>query len=69
MPQLQPDPNDYERATAIITHTTLSVSVSRTYPEYTMRERNALIVGVIDRLARMRGYAIRREYVDVEDGE
>jgi hypothetical protein len=60
-------PTEYERATAIVTHATLKVSIDRSYPELSPEDRDALIVGVIDRMARMRGWAIRREFVLSED--
>lgn len=66
MPQ-QIDPNEYERATAIVTHATLTRSVANAYPSMTMEEFDAMIVGILDRIARMRGWAIRREHVMADE--
>lgn len=63
------DPNEYERLSAIITHATLTRSVANAYPGMTMEEFDAMIVGILDRIARMRGWAIRRERVMAEDDE
>lgn len=61
------DPNEYERATAIVTHATISRSLEVSFPTMSDEDRDAMIIAIIDRLARMRGWAIRREYVDAED--
>lgn len=63
------DPTEYERATAIITHATLTRTVANAYPHFSMEEFDAMIVGILDRMARMRGWAIRREYADAENSE
>jgi hypothetical protein len=55
--------NKYERISAIISHATLTKSVEMAYPDMPPSEQDALIVGVIDRMARMRGWAVRREFV------
>lgn len=61
------DPTEYERLTAIVTHTTLSVSIQRAYPELSLEDRDAMFIGVIDRLARMRGCAVKREWMLSEE--
>lgn len=61
------DPTEYERATAIVTHTTITRSLEISFPAMSDEDRDAMIIAIIDRLARMRGWAIRREYVDAED--
>jgi hypothetical protein len=61
-PDMPISPSEYERATAIAMHATLKVSLDRAYPELTSSERDAMFMGVIERLARMRGFAIRREF-------
>lgn len=63
------DPTEYERLTAIVTHTTLSVSIQRAYPELSIEDRDAMFIAVVDRLARMRGWAVRPEHVDAEDDQ
>jgi hypothetical protein len=68
MPQISQD--DYERISAIVSHAALTKSVEQAYPNMPPSEQDALIVGVIDRMARLRGWAVKREFVleDV-DGE
>lgn len=61
------DQNEYERISAIITNATLTKSVEYAYPKMPPSEQDALIVGVIDRVARMRGWAVRREHILSED--
>jgi hypothetical protein len=61
--------DEYERISAIVTHATLTKSVEMAWPNMPPSEQDALIVGVIDRLARMRGWAVRREFVLNEDEE
>jgi hypothetical protein len=62
--------DEYERISAIVTHATLTKSVEMAWPNMPPSEQDALIVGVIDRLARMRGWAVRREFLlDDEEGE
>lgn len=64
MPQMTPD--EYERTTAIVTHATISRSIETAFPRSSAEDRDAMFVAVIDRLARMRGYVIRRWY-DLDD--
>jgi hypothetical protein len=62
--------DQYERISAIISHATLTKSVEMAYPNMPPSEQDALIVGVIDRMARMRGWSVRREFVlEHEEGE
>jgi hypothetical protein len=60
-------PTEYERATAIVTHATLKVSIDRAYPELDSSDRDAMFISIIDRLARMRGFTIRREFMLVDE--
>jgi hypothetical protein len=61
--------DDYERITAIVSHATLTKSVEYAWPNMPPSEQDALIVGVIDRMARMRGWTVRREFVRSEEEE
>jgi hypothetical protein len=62
--------DEYERISAIVSHAALTKSVEQAYPDMPPSEQDALIVGVIDRMARMRGWAVRREFVlEHEEGE
>jgi hypothetical protein len=66
MPQLSQD--EYERISAIVSHAALTKSVEQAYPNMPPSEQDALVVGVIDRMARMRGWSVKREFlVDVDD--
>lgn len=55
------DPVDYVRASALVTHAALIKTIERSYPTLTIHEQDAMMIDIIDRMARMRGWAIRRE--------
>jgi hypothetical protein len=55
------DPTEYEKLTAIVTHATITKSVASSFPHLTLEEIDAMFIGVVDRLARMRGWSIRPE--------
>lgn len=63
------DPNEYERATAIVTHATMQLSIERAYPNLSQEDHDAMFIAVLDRMARMRGWVIRREFAEAEEGE
>jgi hypothetical protein len=60
---------DYIRATAIITQATIQRSLETSWPELGQKERDQLLIEVIDRIARMRGWSVKREFVDSEGDE
>jgi hypothetical protein len=60
---------DYIRATAIVTQATIRMSLEASWPELSSNERDQLLIQVLDRIARMRGWSIKREFVDSEEGE
>ncbi len=61
--------DDYARATAIITHAVLTKGIEASYPSLSPRDQDEMFIAVIDRLARMRGWVIRRELAMADDGE
>lgn len=63
---LQRSPNEFERKIAIIVHTTINRNIEAAFPTISSEDRDALFVGIIDRLARMRGWTIRHWYSDEE---
>jgi hypothetical protein len=63
------DHNEYERISAIVSHAALTKSVEQAYPNMPPSEQDALIVGVIDRMARMRGWSVKREFLLDEEEE
>jgi hypothetical protein len=63
------DQNEYERISAIVSHAALTKSVEQAYPDMPPSEQDALIVGVIDRMARMRGWMVKREFLLDENGD
>jgi hypothetical protein len=63
------DHNDYERISAIVSHAALTKSVEQAYPDMPPSEQDALIVGIIDRMARLRGWSVRREFVLEDESE
>jgi hypothetical protein len=58
---------DFSRATAIINHAVIKMSVEKTFPNASNKEQDDMILLVIERMARMRGYAIRREVFEGAD--
>jgi hypothetical protein len=63
------EPSEYEKETAAVTSTIIRRSIEIAYPKFSSKRREDMIVGVIDRLARMHGWTIRRDYIHTEDGE
>jgi hypothetical protein len=63
--------DEYERATALITHATLKLSIERSFPELSKSDQDAVFIGVIARLAHSRGFSIHRVFVhhDEDEGE
>jgi hypothetical protein len=55
------DSNDYARASALITHATLVRSIETSYPTLSMKDQNQILIDILDRIARMRGWGLRRE--------
>jgi hypothetical protein len=62
-------PSEYVAATAIITSATLKKSIERSWPYLQERDREAMFIEILDRIARLRGWAIRREPALTEDDE
>ena len=65
------DPTDYARLAAITTHTTLVKGIEEIYPDLSMEIQNAIVVDILDRVARMRGWELRHLNTsnDEEEGE
>jgi hypothetical protein len=59
MPNLSPD--NYERVAAIVSYGTIKLSIERAFPELSAQQHAEMIVAVIDRMARMQGWSVRRE--------
>ena len=53
------NPENYARVSSIITHSTLKATVDFTFPDLSDRERGEVIIDIIARMARMRGWEIR----------
>ena len=53
------NPENYARVSSIITHSTIKATVDFTFPDLTKRERDEVIIDIIARMARMRGYELR----------
>jgi hypothetical protein len=67
MPQLSPD--NYERIAAIVSYGTIKLSIEKAFPALSAQEHAQMIVAVIDRMARMQGFGVRRENYVSGDGE
>jgi hypothetical protein len=61
--------DEYEKITAIVSHATLTKSVEYAWPNMPPSEQDAIIVGIIDRMARLRGWSVRREFLMSEEEE
>ena len=61
------DPADYARLVALSTHASLIKGIEMSYPTLSMLEQDAILVDVLDRIARMRGWSLRREWIQVEE--
>ena len=57
IPRLNPE--NYARVSSIITHSTLKATVDFTFPDLSDGERGEVIIDIIARMARMRGYEVR----------
>ena len=55
------DPMDYTKASALVLHATLMRSIETSYPHLTMEVQNAMLIEILDRAARMRGWSLRPE--------
>jgi hypothetical protein len=53
------DPDKYVRATAIISHAAIKMSLEKAYPELSMTEHDHMFLAIIDRMARFRNYTLR----------
>jgi hypothetical protein len=60
-------PIDYVKATAIITSASLKLSIEHSWPYLQERDREVMIIDILDRMARLRGWSLRREPTLVED--
>ena len=66
-PRLSPE--NYARVTAIVTHTTLKTTIERAFPDLSQLHLDEMIADIIDRMARMRGFAIQRNRIVATDEE
>lgn len=55
------DPTDYARASALVVHATLVKSIEASYPHLTVEIQNAMLIDILDRVARVHGWGLRRE--------
>jgi hypothetical protein len=62
-------PSDYAKATAIIMSATLKKSIEHSWRWLQEEDREAMFIDILDRIARMRGWSIRREPALTEDDE
>lgn len=52
---------EYSRMVAVTIHEALRIQIGNRYPEITTDELDRITLDIIDRLARLRGYGVRRE--------
>jgi alkylhydroperoxidase family enzyme len=58
---------DYERGMALRAQAALQAEIDRAWPELSSVEREALFLAVVDRLACLHGFAVRRAFRIDED--
>lgn len=63
------DANDYARLSALVTHAVLIKGIEHSYPALSLDEQNAIIVDILDRVARMQGWELRRMPAEGDGGE
>jgi hypothetical protein len=68
MPIQPMEPTEYIKYTADVTSVIIKRSIENAYPKMPPKRRDDLVVGVIERLARMHDYTLRRGH-DTGDGE
>jgi hypothetical protein len=54
---------------AVIVHGCITLLIKEMYPEATQIERDRMFIEILERLARMRGWAIRPDFFAETDGE
>jgi hypothetical protein len=63
-------PENYIRVTAIITHATLKRTIETAYPDLSPMHQDEMMIDVIGRIARMRGWSLKTHPDQVSaDGE
>jgi hypothetical protein len=55
------DPTDYTKASALVVHATLVKSIEASYPHLTIAVQNAMLIDILDQVARVHGWRLRRE--------
>jgi hypothetical protein len=55
------NPGDYARASALVLHAMLIRSIESSFPTLTIEEQNDIVIDILDRTARMRGWGLKRE--------
>jgi hypothetical protein len=61
---------DYTQWSALITNSVLIRSIETSYPSMTMTDQDQLIIDILDRIARIHGWSVRREpTMEETDGE
>jgi hypothetical protein len=58
----QMSPEEYANVTAIVMHSQLKLAATIRFPALSIVEHDRLVLNVIDRLARLRGYRIAVDY-------
>jgi hypothetical protein len=59
--------NEYAHVQAMTVHTALAMNIQYSYPELSVPERDELFIDVIDVIARMRGWVVKREYFESDE--
>jgi hypothetical protein len=58
---------DYARASALVVHATLVKSIEASFSTLPIADQDAILIDILDRVARRCGWEIRRVYVEAED--
>jgi hypothetical protein len=60
-------PSDYVKAAAIVTNVSIKMSIRFSWPHLEEKDREVMLIDVIDRMARLHGWSLRREPVLAEE--
>jgi hypothetical protein len=66
---MQISEDEYARNVAIVAHAILDKSVEAAFPLITPNEKGVLLIDIVDRMARIQGFAVRRAFIEADDEE
>jgi hypothetical protein len=61
--------DEYARNMAIVAYAILDKSVEVAFPRIKPNEKGVLLIDIVDRMARIQGFAVRRAFIEADDEE